>query len=167
MGDCVNIMHSVDRVDRPRVVVLKSQRVLEVFDGEKLVARMHVALGRDASGPKSREGDLRTPEGVYYVCVRNSESKYRLSLGLSYPNIADAERGLAEGVISQDQHDAIVDEIRQGRRPPWDTPMGGEIMIHGGGSQRDWTAGCIALDNDCMDFLWKLAPIGTEVEIRT
>jgi murein L,D-transpeptidase YafK len=149
-----------------RVVVLKSLRVLEVYRGGKPVARMHAALGRDAFGPKTREGDQRTPEGVYDVCVKNVESKYHLSLGLNYPNAADAARGLAEGIISQAQHDRIVGAIKRGQRPPWDTPMGGEIMIHGGGARRDWTAGCVALDDECMDYLWEITEIGTEVEIR-
>lgn len=159
-------MNDVSQVNRPKAVVLKSERALTLYDGGVPVARMHVALGRDATGPKSREGDRRTPEGVYSVCVRNAESKYHLALGLNYPNIADAARGFAEGIIDQSQHDTIVGAIKNGQRPPWDTGMGGEIMIHGGGSNRDWTAGCIALDNDCMDFLWKFAPLGTEVEIK-
>lgn len=150
---------------QPRLVVRKSARVLEVYCGGELTARMHAALGRDASGPKAREGDRRTPEGVYHVCMRNPESKFHLSLGIDYPNIDDAARGLASGDIGREQHDAIVNEIRRRRRPPWDTPLGGEIMIHGGGSDRDWTAGCVALDDECMDYLWKLAEIGTVVEI--
>jgi murein L,D-transpeptidase YafK len=159
-------MNDISRVDQPKIIVLKSERALTLYDGDVPVARMHVALGRDASGPKMREGDQRTPEGVYAVCVRNAESKYHLALGLDYPNISDAGRGLAEGIITQSQHDDIVNRISQRLRPPWDTGMGGEIMIHGGGSNRDWTAGCIALDNDCMDFLWKHVPLGTEVEIK-
>jgi murein L,D-transpeptidase YafK len=150
---------------QPRLVVRKSERALEVYCGGELVARMRVALGRDASGPKMREGDLRTPEGVYRVCMRNPASKYHLSLGIDYPNIGDAARGLAAGIIDRAQHDSIVRAIESGRRPPWDTPMGGEIMLHGGGSHRDWTAGCIALDDECMDYLWELAEIGTVVEI--
>ena len=160
------LMNDVSRIARPRIVVLKSERALMLYDGGTAIARMCVSLGRDTLGPKACEGDRRTPEGVYAVCVRNAESKYHLALALNYPNAADAARGLAEGIIDQAQHDAIAGAIQSGQRPPWDTPMGGEIMIHGGGALRDWTAGCIALDNDCMDFLWKFAPIGTEVEIR-
>jgi murein L,D-transpeptidase YafK len=150
---------------QPRLVVRKSARTLEVYCGGALAARMHVALGRDVSGPKTREGDQRTPEGVYRVCLRNPESKFHLSLGLDYPNAADAARGLAAGIVDQTQHGSIVRAIESGQRPPWDTPMGGEIMIHGGGSGRDWTAGCVALDDECMDYLWEIVPIGTVVEI--
>ena len=31
--------------------------------------------------------------------------------------------------------------------------MGGEILLHGGGGQSDWTLGCIAMDNDQLDIL--------------
>ena len=159
-------MNDVGQVRRPRIVVQKGERALTLCDGELPAARMHIALGRDASGPKARSGDMRTPEGVYAVCVRNEKSKYRLALGLNYPNAGDAARGLAEGIINQTQSDAIVWAIQSGQRPPWDTAMGGEIMIHGGGSGRDWTAGCVALDDDCIEYLWKFAPLGTIVEIK-
>jgi murein L,D-transpeptidase YafK len=167
MGDSVYSVNDFDQLHHPRLVVSKAARTLEVYEGDVLLARMHAALGREASGPKAREGDQRTPEGVYAVCVKNAESKYYLSLGLNYPNAADAQRGLAEGIITHAQHDAIVVAIQSGQRPPWDTPLGGEIMIHGGGACRDWTAGCVALDDECMDYLWEITEIGTEVEIRT
>jgi len=158
-------MSDVSQVGRPRIVVLKREKALVLFDGGKPVARMRIALGR-AEGPKQREGDLRTPEGAYAVCVRNDQSKYHLALGLNYPNAADAARGLSAGVINETQYEDILNKISQRLRPPWDTPLGGEIMIHGGGADRDWTAGCIALDNECIDYLWKFAPSGTEVEIK-
>ncbi|MBR3904257.1 MAG: L,D-transpeptidase [Clostridia bacterium] len=44
--------------------------------------------------------------------------------------------------------------------------MGGEIYIHGGGAQRNWTAGCIALEDVDAEQLYALCDVGTEVEIR-
>lgn len=158
-------MNDVSQVRRPRIVVVKREKALLLFDGGTPAARIRIALGRNAVGPKEREGDLRTPEGVYAVCVRNDQSKYHLALGLNYPNATDAQRGLSAGLINENQYEDILDKISRRLRPPWDTPLGGEIMIHGGGADRDWTAGCIALDNEGIDFLWRFAPIGTEVEI--
>lgn len=155
----------VDGVESPRVVICKSARALEVYDGETLVARMRAAIGRSGAGPKTGQGDGRTPEGLYYACTRNDKSKYHLSIGISYPNTEDAKRGLAAGLIGQGEYDGIAEAEAQRVCPPWDTALGGEIMIHGGGSDRDWTAGCIALDNECMEFLWKFIEIGTKVEI--
>lgn len=148
----------------PRLRVIKSARALEVYDGARLVARIRAATGRGV-GPKLSRGDLKTPEGHYRTCVRNDKSKFHLSIGISYPNARDARRGLASGIISHEQCLAIEAAEHEGIRPPWDTGLGGEIMIHGGGSDRDWTAGCIALDDSAMDFLWKFIFNGTDVEI--
>ena len=38
-------------------------------------------------------------------------------------------------------------------------------MIHGMGIEGDWTHGCIAVDNEVMDILWKLCPLGTQVTV--
>jgi murein L,D-transpeptidase YafK len=110
------------------------------------------------------QGDGRTPEGEYYECVRNDHSKYYLSLGISYPNKEDAQAALSAGIISQSVYEQIASAIDNGSRPPWDTALGGSIMIHGGGAT-DWTAGCIAVENDVMDVLWKYCPIGTPIRI--
>ena len=50
---------------------------------------------------------------------------------------------------------------------------GGDIFIHGQpegveGRARlpgDWTDGCIAVTNANMDEIWRVVPLGTEVEI--
>ena len=99
------------------------------------------------------------------MCTRNDRSRFYLSLGLSYPNKEDALDGYAKGLISEEQRDEIIRQIDAGKRPPWDTPLGGEIMIHGRGGDRDWTAGCVAVDDDVMDILWEYGDLGTPVTI--
>ena len=111
-----------------------------------------------------RQGDEITPSGSFYVCTRNDKSKYYLALGLSYPNIEDAERGLSTGLITQEQYQAIVDANKAGVTPPWDTPLGGAIEIHGNQGDRG-TAGCIAMTNDVMDILWSYCAVGVPVTI--
>ena len=147
-----------------RLVIEKQSRRLTVFDGELSIKSYRIGLGW-GGGDKQREGDGRTPEGVFYISTKNPNSKFHLSLGLNYPNIEDAQRGLRSGLIGQDQHDEIVEAIESGRTPPWKTPLGGEIMIHGHGSHKDWTAGCVALDNDDIEELYAALPVGTEVKI--
>jgi len=149
----------------PRIVVDKSALRLTVFDGGRAVKTYRVAVGA-APGDKQREGDRRTPEGIFRVCVRNPHSQYVLSLGLDYPCIADAERGINAGLISEAQYRAIVEAARTGCRPPWNTPLGGEIMIHGRRDGRDETLGCVAMDDAAIRELYPLIPLGTEVEIR-
>ena len=149
-----------------RLLVEKSKRLLTVFDGEQVLFCCPVALGKNPTGHKRREGDGRTPEGEYYVCTRNARSKYHLSLGLSYPGPKDAERALAAGEIPREAADAVFSAHLRRVRPPWDTPLGGFIMIHGGGTDGDWTAGCIALCDGDMDVLFAACPLGTEVIIE-
>lgn len=151
--------------DEVYINVYKEKRSLELWKGNELIGEYRIGLGFDTIGHKEREGDGKTPEGSYYVCVRNPNSRYYLSLGISYPGIPDAERGLASNLITQSEYDNIVDAIGAGGTPPWNTALGGEIMIHGSGSSSDWTAGCIALDNDDMDILWEYCSIGTKVNI--
>jgi len=155
----------IEDIGDMKIIVYKSDRIMEVFDGGNLAARFRIGLGFTPEGAKQREGDGRTPEGEYYVCIRNDRSKFYLSVGLSYPNIQDAQAGYDRGDIAAEQLEDITDAIESGRRPPWDTPLGGEIMIHGSGASRDWTAGCIALENEDMDYIWEHADIGTDVLI--
>ncbi len=148
----------------PRILIEKSARRLTVFDGERPAKVYRVVTG-EVPGDKRREGDRRTPEGDFYVCVKNPYSKFTLSLGLSYPDLDDADRGLREGILTPAQHQAIAYALRHRRQPPWNTPLGGEIMIHGGGANREGTLGCIGMDDDDIRELFPQIPVGTLVRI--
>lgn len=152
------------------IVVKKSDHILTLYNGESIIAQYSVGLGSAADqGAKQQEGDRRTPEGEYYVCVLNGDSKYHLALGLSYPNAQDAERGLNSGLITQEQYNSILSSLHAGQQPDWYTKLGGQIMIHGQkgnlGGQADWTNGCVAVDNQVMDILWKYCRVGTKVTL--
>jgi hypothetical protein len=182
------------------IEVNKSARLLTVFDGDAVVKSYPCCTGR-AKGDKEREGDCKTPEGVFHVCYKNPRSKFTLSLGLSYPNAQHAARGLRDGLITQEQHDALVraNELTaaltvtgkdmlpktEAWHPSvvvrvdgvvtvagadweslWKTPLGGEVMIHGGGAARDGTAGCVGLDDASIAELYPMVEVGTVVVIR-
>ncbi len=149
----------------PRILVEKSAGRLTVFDADRPVKAYKVISGF-GYGDKVQEGDQRTPEGDFYVCMKNPQSKYVLSLGLSYPNIEDANRGLRAGMIGQTQYDAVVDAILKKQMPPWNTPLGGEIMIHGCAYDRTGTLGCVAMQDGDIRELYAAIPVGTPVEIR-
>lgn len=149
----------------PRIVISKDERELRLYSGSRMVRCYHIGLGPRPAGHKLKEGDGRTPEGQYYVCTKNPRSRYYLSLGLSYPNIGDAERGLREGVITRRQYEAIAEAVRAGTTPLWNTGLGGEIFVHGNGAGSDWTLGCIALDNGDMRELYDAVEVGTAVTI--
>jgi len=150
----------------PRVVIRKKSRELSLYDGSKLLRRFPVVLGQNASGDKEKEGDRKTPEGSFYICSRNGTSKYHKFMGLSYPAPPDAARGLKSKVITRSEHDAILDAHRKKECPPWKTALGGEVGIHGGGIDRDWTLGCIALTNEAVDELWAALKMGDPVVIE-
>ena len=139
-----------------RLVVRKSAREATLMDGDREVLRARVALGREPIGPKTAEGDGRTPEGSYRICLVKEHGKYGKSLGLSYPSVEDAWRALTEGRIDRGTYEAIELAQREGRRPPWGTPLGGEIYLHEGDVNRDWTQGCIALLPQDMAALFAL-----------
>lgn len=153
----------------PRVLILKSERKLYLLDGPRVVGEWDVQLGFEPDGPKTREGDGRTPEGTFFVCTRNSLSRFHRFLGLSYPSIPDADRGLREGALAPAQADAIRRAITGRVQPPWNTPLGGAVGIHGTGGPTvpgDWTAGCIALPDAAIDRLFRILEVGDPVEIR-
>ncbi len=150
----------------PRIVVSKAKRQLDLYADEHIVRTYPVALGTSPTDDKERQGDRRTPEGEFYVCQKNAHSQFTVSLGLSYPNAEDAARGLRDKLITQAQHDRIVRAIRRKRTPPWDTPLGGQIFLHGGGIGSDWTWGCAALADTDIIELFNALPLGTPVVIE-
>jgi murein L,D-transpeptidase YafK len=135
------------------IVVLKSQRKLQLLKAGRILRSFDVSLGLVPVGPKQREGDFRTPEGRYHIEARNSGSDFFLSLKVSYPNDQDRARARAQGV-----------------------DPGGQIMIHGLPNEPkydmrrykgwDWTDGCIAVSNSDMIDIWLMIGESTPIEIR-
>lgn len=149
-----------------KIIVYKSKRRLLLYSADKLVRSYPIGLGQDPVSDKVKEGDHATPEGEFYIFTKNPESKYYLSLGLSYPNLEHAKRGLRSGLINDDQYRQIVQQLAAGEKPLQDTALGGEIYIHGRGSSSDWTWGCVALDDADMKELYGLIQTGTKIIIR-
>ena len=150
---------------KPALIVRKTARTLELYDGGRLVKTYKMVLGFAPEGDKEIEGDGRTPEGEFYVVIKNDKSSFHLSLGLSYPGVEDAERGFSQKLISARERDQILSAISKKKMPPQKTRLGGEIYIHGGGTANDWTAGCVALENRDISELFRVIPLGTTVTI--
>jgi murein L,D-transpeptidase YafK len=156
-----------------RIVVAKRERTLDLILDGHVERRYSIALGRNAATDKSVEGDHATPLGEFYICAKNPRSKYFLSLCISYPNAEDAERGLAANLIGAEEYRQILAALHAGKMPPQHTRLGGEIYIHGRGAkesedapaEKDWTRGCIALDNSDMQELYDRIDIGTPIRI--
>jgi murein L,D-transpeptidase YafK len=145
---------AVDRQSVDRVVVDKSERRLLLLHGAQVVATYQVSLGRHPQGRKQREGDERTPEGLYTLDWRNGKSSMFKSLHVSYPGSYDRQQAQLRG----------------------DDP-GGMIMIHGQPNYFgwvapvlqlfDWTDGCIAVSNAEMQEIWDMVPNNTPIEIKS
>ena len=136
-----------------RIIVRKKERTMDLMRGGQVIKTYKIALGGNPIGPKTRQGDHRTPEGVYVIDRRNPQSQFHRSLHISYPNAANRQRA-----------------GKLGASP------GGDIFIHGlpngygfvgaGHRAHDWTDGCIAVTDQEIEEIWKLVENGTSVEIR-
>jgi len=91
-----------------------------------------VGLGFAPAGDKGRQGNGRTPEGLFRIGRRNAGSAFHPSLGTGYPRPQHRARTAASGV-----------------------DPGGDIFFHGkpnalkgrAALRGDRTAGCIALSD--------------------
>lgn len=141
--------------------VYRDGRLLDASEGP---ACFPIALGAAPAGDKQARGDERTPDGELRVTHRNPASRFYKSLGLNYPTTRHADAGLAAGRIDAATAARVKAADAPGKMPARDTALGGDIYIHGGGSAwRSWTDGCIALENDAMDYVYDVAGPGSAV----
>ena len=136
-----------------RVLVMKRELTLQLLSQGKVIKTYKVALGGDPVGPKTRQGDHRTPEGIYVLDSRNERSQFHKSIHISYPSGRDRAAARAHGVSP-----------------------GGDVFVHGlpngygwvgaGHRAKDWTDGCIAVTNEEIEEIWKAVQDGTPIEIR-
>ncbi len=151
-----------------------SQRYLAIFVGKKILgaiedkkyvlAYYNINLPLDTSKGKAVKGDKLVPFGDYYI-LKHELRGNSMFLVLNYPNIKDAERGLKSGIISQEQYEKIVSAGKQGKLPPFDTPLGGPIFIRGDGAPGMHTSGNIGIPPEAMRKVWEFAKKGTPVRI--
>lgn len=147
-----------------QVLVFKGERRLELRRDGRVDFSAPVALGGCPAGAKSREGDMRTPVGCYRVTDKDPAAFHRW-LGIGYPGPADADRARRQGIISWVEWWGLHLQSATGHRPYARTRLGGSVGLHGGGASRDWTLGCIALENPVADRLYREVPVGAEVII--
>lgn len=136
-----------------RIVIEKAARRLTLERDGQVLARYEVALGSNPVGQKTREGDGRTPEGVYTVDFKHPRSRYHLALRISYPDARANEAARQSGVSPGS--DIMIHGIRNG--------LGWLGKLH---RERDWTDGCIAVTNAEIREIWSRVPEGAAVEIR-
>jgi murein L,D-transpeptidase YafK len=136
-----------------RVLVLKQERTLQLLSQGIVIKTYKVALGGNPEGAKTRQGDHKTPEGVYVLDSRNAHSQFYKSIHISYPSVRDRAAARAKGISP-----------------------GGDVFVHGlpngyawvgaGHRAKDWTDGCIAVTDQEIDEIWLAVADGTPIEIR-
>lgn len=141
----------IEKADK--ILVIKHKRILMLLKNGEVLKKYKIALGHNPKGHKIKEGDNRTPEGLYFIKAKNKQSRFHLSLEISYPNSKDCQRADKIGVSP-----------------------GGDIMIHGlpkGWSWLgklytlfNWTRGCIAVTNSQIEEIFAACDVGIPIEIQ-
>ena len=72
----LSLAQTTEPLHADRVLVLKKEHTLQLLNQGKVIKTYRVALGRDPIGPKIRQGDHKTPEGLYSLDSRNAHSQF-------------------------------------------------------------------------------------------
>lgn len=117
-------------------VGLKAEKQLQIYAPDasekwQLVRSMPILKASGVGGPKLRLGDGQVPEGAYIIESLNPNSRFHLSLRISYPSVEDR-----------------LQAHRDGR-----DKLGGDIMIHGSNQ----SVGCLAMGDEGAEDLFVLA----------
>jgi murein L,D-transpeptidase YafK len=141
-----------------KLVVEKSKYKLTVYYQNKPIKSYAIVLGGNPKDDKVRQGDKRTPEGIFRVKDLYYHSEWSKFIWLDYPN--------------QDSWRKFSQAKTRGEVTEQDG-IGDEIGIHGVEKGKDWlidrkinwTLGCISLKNKDVDEIYSLLQKGTTIEI--
>ena len=138
------------------VIVRQSCRTLDVYRYGKRIRSYPAVFGQGGT-PKLHEGDRRTPIGLYSIIAKRPNPQWRYFFLLDYPSASDVYR--YESAKAAGELDGRAD-------------IGGSVGIHGTDKPDknargvDWTWGCVSVDNDAIEELNRLLPLGTPVSIE-
>jgi murein L,D-transpeptidase YafK len=141
------------------IVVIKSNYELQVFDEKGWYATYPAVFGSKSLDDKMVQGDRKTPEGIYHIVSKRPHEKWDKIMDLDYPTTADVAK--------------FNDRKAQGLIPK-SAKLGDGIAIHGTWAHdevtvdayQNWTNGCVSLKNEDMEEVYRIAPVGTQVEIK-
>jgi hypothetical protein len=161
------------------LLVSHADFAMRLYEKGREVKRVEVGFGQ-AEGRKQRRGDNRTPMGMYHVVQKHRGTftgEYAEYYGghwirLNYPNAYDADRGLAEGLITRQVRDQIARAWAERKNTLDSTRLGSGIGFHGwaGAWTRENTGGrlswgCIVLHTPDITALYDSIPEGALVVI--
>jgi murein L,D-transpeptidase YafK len=142
-----------------RIVVSKSRKKLYLLNDGRIISDYNVSFGFGFDGgAKERQGDGRTPEGLYKIALKKTQTSYHRALQVSYPNKND-----------------VAFAAKGGFKP------GGDILIHGFPSRpidglvpenvrsihgvQNWTQGCMGVTNEEIEEIFKRVDAEVPLEI--
>jgi hypothetical protein len=145
------LLQSSKRTGRRAIIVDKFEHLCLLIDRGRVQKRYRADLGRKWDQRKSQAQDASTPEGEYVITRLIPRGRFGQALMINYPNAEDTAR--------------FQSLKRKGTIPSY-ARIGGNIEIHGkGGKESDWTDGCVSLDDDDMQELYRFAYSGMPVTI--
>jgi hypothetical protein len=154
------------------LLVSQAENELRLYEEGREVSRVEVGFGQ-AAGRKRVRGDNRTPMGMYFVVQKHRGSfsgPYGEYYGghwirVNYPNRWDADRGLAEGILTREVRDRIARAWDERKPTDASTRLGSGIGFHGWAGE--WTLketggrlswGCIVMHNPDIARLFDRVP---------
>lgn len=121
--------------------------------GDSVLCTYRCVLGEVPVGDKMKQGDRKTPEGVFGIRSKRIHDKWHAFVWVDYPNAESRKR--------------FAERKREGLIPA-NADIGGEIGIHGVPTGKDywieqgvdWTFGCVALKNADLDEIYPYIAAG-------
>ena len=151
---------------------------MRLYKSGNLEGEYEVGFGQ-SKGAKQVQGDNKTPVGMYFV-IQKHRGKFEGDYGeyygghwikINYPNRYDAERGITDGILNDEQ--AVTINARWSKREPTleNTKLGGGIGFHGwirewdneGSRHLSW--GCVVMHIYDISRLFDEIPPGAMVVI--
>lgn len=142
-----------------RILIDKSDYTLSVFTADTLVKKYDVVFGGNPVDDKEKEGDKRTPEGVFGVRDKYPHRSWSKFIWIDYPNESSWKK------FHQRKANGIIKEGET---------IGGEVGIHGVpdgmdhmiDEKQNWTLGCISMKNSDVNEIYPYITKQTQITIQ-
>lgn len=154
------ILGEPDKLHKNRISILveKSKYRLTVYSDKQPIKSYPVVFGGNPTGDKLKAGDSRTPEGIFRIKDLYPHESWSKFLWLDYPTKQSWRKHI---------------KAKQNGTIGWGESVGSEVGIHGVPANSEntiknksnWTLGCVSLENQDVDELYRFVQKGTAVEI--
>lgn len=158
--EMVDISQAPEAAKVDRIVVQKKYKKLYLMSKNQILKSYDIAMGPNAEkGPKTFQGDNKTPEGIYKVEFKNPKSNYYMALKVSYPNAKDIayaqskNKGAGNFIMIHGfpvkPIDGLIPQIVKDEQHP---------VVN-------WTQGCMAVTDREIEEIYSLVQEKTTIEI--